>query len=146
MSHTQKFRIISVAMATLLATAACIQSTEEPAAPVPATDSTTATPATATAAQPAAPATNWVGRWPGPEGTYLAISAEGEGYRIELANLDEPKVYSGKLEGDAIVFERDGKTESIRATNGTGTGMKYYGDDRTDCLVITKGAEGFCRG
>ena len=50
-----------------------------------------------------------------------------------------------KLEGDAIVFERDGKTESIRATNGTGTGMKYYGDDRTDCLVITEGSEGFCR-
>lgn len=141
MSHTQKFRILSVAMATLLATAACTQSTEEPAASVPATDSTAATPA----AQPPTPATNWVGRWPGPEGTYLAISAEGEGYRIELADLDAPKVYTGKLEGDAIVFERDGKTESIRATNGTGTGMKYYGDDRTDCLVITEGSEGFCR-
>ena len=146
MSHTQKFRIVSVAMATLLATAACSQSTEEPAAPVPATDSTTATPATTTAAQPAAPATNWVRRWPGPEGTYLSISANGTNYRIELADLDGPKSYTGHLDGDAIVFERDGKTESIRATNGTGTGMKYYGDDRTDCLVITKGAEGFCRG
>jgi len=36
------------------------------------------------------------------------------------------------------------KTETIRATDGAGTGMKWLAD-RKDCLVVTVGSEGFCR-
>jgi hypothetical protein len=39
---------------------------------------------------------------------------------------------------------RDGTTETIRATDGAGTGMKWLAN-KTDCLVVTVGSEGFCR-
>jgi hypothetical protein len=56
---------------------------------------------------------DWVGRWPGPEGTWLDISVA------------------------------DGVRESLRATDGAGTGMKWLAG-KTTCLVVRPG-EGFCR-
>ena len=85
-----------------------------------------------------------MGNWPGPEGSYIKLEPADAGYQVELANLDGPKFYKGTPAGDHIAFTRDGKTENIRKTDGPGTGMKYYGDKK-DCLVVTKGSEGFCR-
>ena len=53
-------------------------------------------------------------------------------------------MYKGTGRGDHISFERNGKTETIRATDGDGTGMKWLAGKK-DCLVITKESEGYCR-
>jgi nitrous oxide reductase accessory protein NosL len=84
-----------------------------------------------------------LGRWNGPEGTFLLLEGEGGKYAITIQNLDGPRSFDGKGEGNAIAFVRDGKNLLIRPTNGAGTGMKWL-DGRKDCVVIDTG-EGFCR-
>ena len=86
---------------------------------------------------------SWVGKWTGPEGTYLLLSNRAGGFDIVISDLDGPKPYAGKVVGDHIEFERNGVVESLRATDGKGTGMKWL-QDKTDCLMIKPG-EGFCR-
>ncbi|WP_293394153.1 hypothetical protein [Nevskia sp.] len=88
-------------------------------------------------------ADQWLGRWNGPEGTYLSIAKSEAGYRLEIADLDGPKRYSSQSVDDHLVFERDGRTESIRATSGDQTGMKWL-QDQSNCLTIKPG-EGYCR-
>lgn len=137
----------------VLALAACQRAPEPAAAP-------TTPSATASAAQPAlpppdiappasqpVPATGpdaWLGKWMGPEGTFMAVEKSDAGYQLTISDLDGMKFYQGKRAGDAIEFERGGKTESIHATDGKATGMKWLAD-KTDCLTIHEG-EGFCRG
>lgn len=129
-------------------TATADETAPSPSAPEPAT-SEPATPAT-----PAKPDTDttpdnpqlssWLGEWIGPEGTYLKLQPADQFYSVEIANLDGAKTYKGTASGDTITFERNGKTETIRATDGDGTGMKWLAG-KTNCLVVTKGSEGFCR-
>jgi hypothetical protein len=95
-------------------------------------------------ANPGPPSTDaWVGRWTGPEGTYLDINGGDGRYLLIIANLDGPRRCSGEAQAGAIVFDRDGKAWTIHATDGPGTGMKWL-MDQTNCLVIAKG-EGYCR-
>lgn len=89
------------------------------------------------------PTDNWVGKWNGPEGTFLEIRGGNGKYEITINNLDGPKDYTGKNLGREIQFEREGVKELIQATNGTQTGMKWLGDKK-DCLTIHAG-EGYCR-
>jgi len=84
------------------------------------------------------------GRWNGPEGTYLNVAKKGNGYNIEIKNLDGSKTFEGTAKGDSIEFTRNGKTETIKSATGAETGMKGF-ENETNCLVITKGSEGFCR-
>jgi hypothetical protein len=127
---------------------ACTGTTDvkPPSSPSPA-PSLPASPAPSASVSPAGTAANadsLVGRWPGVEGTYLNISKKGEGYSVEIANLDGPKTYEGKAKGDTIEFNRNGKTETIRASSGVETGMKNF-EKETNCVVVTKGSEGFCK-
>ncbi len=94
--------------------------------------------------QPAAVHTdNWIGKWNGPEGTFLKITG-GEGkYEITINDLDGSKTYTGINLGKEIQFEREGVKELILATNGAETGMKWLGDKK-DCLTVRVG-EGYCR-
>lgn len=85
----------------------------------------------------------WLGRWNGPEGTFLELAREGQGLRVTIQNLDGPKTYAGAVATDHIEFERDGQVESIRATTGRETGMKWL-VDKSQCLTVRTG-EGFCR-
>lgn len=85
----------------------------------------------------------WIGRWNGPEGTYLAIEKNGDGYTLEIADLDGPKRFEAAAAGDQLRFERNGATERIRASNGEQTGMKWL-LEKSDCLTIKPG-EGYCR-
>jgi hypothetical protein len=85
-----------------------------------------------------------VGRWTGPETSYLNVSKKGDKFSIEIANLDGPKTYEGTAKGDLIEFSRNGKTETIKATTGPETGMKGF-EKETNCVVVTKGSEGFCK-
>lgn len=85
----------------------------------------------------------WLGDWRGPEGTLLTLAGGQGEYRVTVRNLDGPRSFSGSAVAGGIAFERDGITETIRATDGVGTGMKWLADKR-DCVVIRPG-EGFCR-
>lgn len=128
--------------------AACTPEVKPPASPTPAATASPATsPATspaASAAADAAKADALVGRWPGVEGSYLNISKKGDKYSIEIADLDGPKTFEGTAKGDAIEFTRNGKTETIKAATGAETGMKGF-EKETNCVVVTKGSEGFCK-
>ena len=85
-----------------------------------------------------------VGKWQGPEGTYLNVAKKDDKYSVEIANLDGPRTFEGAAKGDVIEFTRDGKTETIKAATGDETGMKGF-EKETNCVVVTKGSEGFCR-
>ena len=91
----------------------------------------------------AAPTDKWLGTWTGPEGTALTLSGGNGKYRVTIRNLDGPRTFDGLANGNEIDFTRDGKRESIHATNGKETGMKWLAD-KTDCLTVHPG-EGYCR-
>ena len=85
----------------------------------------------------------WLGKWIGPEGTYLVLSKNGDKYIVEIHSLDGSATYKGTSASDHIEFQRNGKSESIHAGNGEETGLKWL-LDKTNCLIVRTG-EGFCR-
>ena len=85
----------------------------------------------------------WIGRWNGPEGTYLEIAGAAGAYEITVKDLDAARTFNGAAAGNRIEFRRDGTAESIRATTGDETGMKWLAG-KTNCLTINAG-EGYCR-
>lgn len=119
--------------------------------PNPSQSAATAAAARPQASAPATPASaaaastdRWLGTWTGPEGTSLRIVGGKGNYQVMVKNLDSPRTFQGSAgEGDEIRFERDGSKETIRASNGTQTGMKWL-VDKKDCLTIRYG-EGYCR-
>jgi len=128
-----KFPHLACMAAIAVALAACQDRTPE-AAPAPAP--TPAAPAPATDA--------WLGQWNGPEGTYLRLAGSGGQYEVTIRNLDGPRTFPGKAAGDErIEFERDGVKESLRATHGAETGMKWL-SEKKNCLTVRSG-EGYCR-
>lgn len=86
---------------------------------------------------------NWLGKWSGPEGTFLQLDGGNGRYEVTIQNLDGPRIFKGNAEGNKLMFERDGVKESIRATNGAETGMKWL-SEKSNCLTIRAG-EGYCR-
>lgn len=88
-------------------------------------------------------ADRWVGRWNGPEGTWLEIHGAGANFDITIRDLDRARTFAGTASGERLVFQRDGTQESLKASNGDETGMKWLAG-KTDCLTIKPG-EGFCR-
>lgn len=140
----------TTAAALLLLTLAACQPQAEPAAP-PAAKAEPAAPAVPPAPPPPAmeaPAAttgpdSWIGKWAGPEGSFMDVEKSDSGYQLTISDVDGLKFFSGKRAGDAIEFERKGKTESIKAGDGKATGMKGLAD-KTNCLAIHAG-EGFCR-
>ena len=62
---------------------------------------------------------------------------------VLFQHLDGPRDFRGITVGRQIEFERDGRKESIRATGGTATGMKWL-VDKSNCLRVRLG-EGYCR-
>jgi hypothetical protein len=92
---------------------------------------------------PSEVADKWLGKWIGPEGTYLVLSKKADKYIVQINSLDGPATYEGASEGGRLEFQRNGETETIHAGNGHDTGMKWLQDKR-NCLIIKTG-EGFCR-
>ena len=84
-----------------------------------------------------------LGRWTGPEGTYLEVVKQGNGYQVLIQDLDTLRIFDASAVGETMVFERDGSKEKIRATNGDDTGMKWL-SGKSDCVTIILG-EGYCR-
>jgi hypothetical protein len=134
-----KFPHLACMAAIAVALAACQDRTPE-AAPAAAGASAPAAPAPA----PALATDAWLGQWNGPEGTYLQLAGSGGQYEVTIRNLDGPRTFPGKAAGDdRIEFERDGVKESLRATNGAETGMKWL-SEKKNCLTVRSG-EGYCR-
>jgi hypothetical protein len=129
------------ALLALTLLAACDRQTA-PAAVAPAR--APAATGASSAPAPAAATDKWAGQWTGPEGTFLKIAGSGGKYEITIQNLDGPRSFEGKAAGETIEFERNGTKETLRATNGAATGMKWLAD-KTDCLTVRAG-EGYCRG
>lgn len=98
-------------------------------------------PAPAPASAPATDA--WLGAWNGPEGTSLQLAGGAGQYEVTIRNLDGPRTFPGRAAGDRIEFERDGVKESLRATSGAETGMKWL-SEKKHCLTVRAG-EGYCR-
>lgn len=126
---------------------------EEPKKPVVnASPASPATPGAVPAVSPAAPsdpkaatgADALVGKWDGPEGTYLTVAKKDGKYSVEIKNLDKAETFEGTAKGDVIEFTRKGKTETVKHATGAETGMKGF-EKETACVVVTKGSEGFCK-
>ena len=98
-------------------------------------------PALGAASEPATD--KWLGQWNGPEGTFLRLEGGNGKYEITIQDLDGPRTYQGTSAGNQVQFERNGATETIRATNGAETGMKWL-SEKSNCLTIRPG-EGYCR-
>ena len=85
----------------------------------------------------------WVGRWTGPEGTYIDIAKAQDRFVLTIQSLDGQARFDARWQGDRLEFLRGGEVTTLRATDGVGTGMKWLQDKRR-CLTIRPG-EGFCR-
>ena len=131
-----KFRSVLVVahLAVTLSVLGCADRKAQPAASPPARSSAT-TPEAAT--------DRWRGQWTGPEGTFLRLAGGPGRYDVTIQDLDGPRTFQGNGVGDAVHFERDGRKESIRATTGAATGMKWL-SEKTNCLTVRVG-EGYCR-
>ena len=88
-------------------------------------------------------ADKWLGKWNGPEGTFLELVGGNGKYKVTIQNLDGPRTFQGQAAGNHIEFERNGVKESVRATNGAATGMKWL-SEKSNCLTVRAG-EGYCR-
>lgn len=86
---------------------------------------------------------NWVGQWNGPEGTYLRLEGGDGEFKVSIRDLDGETTYQGTAAGPQIRFKRNGVMESIQATSGADTGMKWLAD-KSNCLTVRAG-EGYCR-
>ncbi|MGC3981331.1 MAG: hypothetical protein QM808_08740 [Steroidobacteraceae bacterium] len=85
----------------------------------------------------------WLGQWNGPEGTYLQIAMVDGKYVVTIRNLDGARSFAANAGVDGLHFERDGVNETIVATDGATTGMKWLAS-KPNCLTIKSG-EGYCR-
>lgn len=130
-----------LALLTTIFMIGCNSHNQPTGTPSPASSAPSPNP---TAAPPANNITDhWLGKWIGPEGTFLALGRDGANYVVEIHSLDGPASYQGTSAGDHIEFQRNGKTESLHAGSGQDTGMKWL-LDKKNCLIIRTG-EGFCR-
>ncbi len=137
MKHLSSPRAASLALTLLVL--GCPGGGEGPGATKPGSTTPAGSP------EAAAPVTDtWLGQWNGPEGTFLRLAGGQGHYEITIQDLDGPKVYAGTAADGRIWFERDGVKESIRATTGAETGMKWLAE-KTNCLTVRPG-EGYCRG
>ena len=82
--------------------------------------------------------------WTGVEGTSLNVTRNGAEYKVDIKNLDKTESFEGTAAGDSIQFTRKGKLETIKAATAEETGMKWLKGEK-NCVVITKGSEGYCR-
>ena len=99
--------------------------------------------ASSAGASSAAQADKWLGKWNGPEGTFLHLAGGKGKYEVTIQNLDGPRTFQGNAAGNQIEFERNGLKESLHATNGAETGMKWL-SEKSNCLTVRAG-EGYCR-
>lgn len=84
-----------------------------------------------------------LGKWLGPEGTFLELAGGDGKYTVTIQNLDGSRTFQGHAIRNQIEFERDGVKESLHASNGAETGMKWL-SEKTNCITVLVG-EGYCK-
>lgn len=84
------------------------------------------------------------GVWPGVDGSSLNIIRKSDKYAIEIKASGKTDTFEGVVKGDTIEFKRKDKMETIKAATAEETGMKWLAGEK-NCVVITKGSEGYCR-
>lgn len=136
--------------------AACGPASNVPNKPAATPSPTPAVSPSPTGSPAAASADKLVGRWNGPEGTYLVVADKPpvnvdsnqkdavKKYSVEIKNLDKAETFDGTGKGATIEFTRKGKTAAVKAATGAETGMKGF-ETELNCVVVTKGSEGFCK-
>ena len=124
-------------LAVLVLLGAC-KAHDQAAAPV-----ASSAPGTAVATTPDAGSTAMLGKWTGPEGTFLLVEKKDGKLAVTVQNLDGPRVFTAQSDGKQLTFVRDGKTLALTPTDGAGTGMKWLAG-RKQCIVVEPG-EGYCR-
>jgi hypothetical protein len=124
-------------IASIIGTLVLVACNDRNAAPSPASS------ASSGGARVDATTDRWSGQWNGPEGTFIRIAGGQGKYEIIIQNLDGPRTFQGSAVGNQIEFVRDGLKESIRATGGIETGMKWLAG-KSNCLTVRTG-EGYCR-
>ena len=79
--------------------------------------------------------TNWLDGWTIMDtGNNAVLRQQGAGSSGIVFTAD----------GSQVVFERNGRTETLRAGFGKETGFKYLAD-KQDCLILVLNMEGYCR-
>lgn len=159
-NKTMRRSVLTVFFAAIAAFAAACQ--PEPNKPTPNTAPSPAVPASPDPSSPAAvpsvspgatvdpkaPATKIAaleGVWPGVEGTSLTVAKTGDKYKVSITGLDKKiESFEGVAKGDTIEFKRKDKVETIKAATAEETGMKWLQGEK-NCVVITKGSEGYCK-
>ena len=88
---------------------------------------------------------DWAGKWTGPEGMYVTITAADPGkYKLEMqSDLDTKGTYDGEDSEHGIKFNRGSEELSLRRGSGDETGLKYLAGKK-ECLIVKEG-EGYCR-
>lgn len=157
--NTSKLRrplLLTAAAAATFMVGACTSAPEPPKPPTPTSSpATTQSPTTSPeVANPGEAAVQkLLGKWDGVEGTYLSVTEKmgpdgkqqlPRKFEVEIKDLDKAEKLEGTAKNGVIEFTRKGKVETVKAVTGAETGMKYL-EKETNCVVVTKGSEGFCR-
>lgn len=155
--NIQKLRrpfLLTVTAFTALALGACgtvSETNNGPKTGPTATSSPTISPEVANPGEAAVQ--KLLGKWDGPEGTYLSVTEKigpdgkqqnPRKFEVEIKNLDKAEKFEGTAKNGTIEFTRNGKTETLKAATGTESGMKGF-EKETNCVVVTKAGEGFCK-
>lgn len=73
----------------------------------------------------------------------MQITGGAGKYVITIQNLDGPRTFQGRTEGNEIEFKRDDVKYSLHASTGIETGMKWL-SEKYNCVTVAAG-EGYCR-
>jgi len=75
----------------------------------------------------------------------MNITRTGDKFKVEIIGRDKKvESFEATARGDAIEFKRKDKVASAKFVTPEETGLRWAGGEK-DCLLITKGAEAYCR-
>jgi glucose/arabinose dehydrogenase len=95
---------------------------------------------------PPATQTAYLGKWIGPEGLVLEVTAKPDG-GVAISNqwtLDDKGKFEGSVTAEGLRWMRGNTPVTAVLTDGDATGMKWLAGKKT-CLTVTAGSEGYCR-
>lgn len=161
MSSLRRYALALAASAPILGIAAC---SNPPAADAGNQVSSTGDPAAAFTPNQELPASvpvengvapgeaakveaDYIGKWVGPEGLVLEVKAKPGG-GVTIVNqwsLDDKGSFEGSVTAEGLRFMRKGEAVTATPSDGDATGMKWLAGKK-DCLTVTVGSEGYCRG
>lgn len=95
---------------------------------------------------PPATETAYLGKWVGPEGLVLEVTAKpGGGVAINNQwTLDDKGKFEGSITAEGLRWMRGTTPVSAVLTSGDATGMKWLAGKK-NCLTVAAGSEAYCR-